>query len=141
MSRIFIPGQGVMSFEAARVSAALKAYDRRLFFKQHPDTNDWCVFVEMPSGEPPYPVVGWPEGYLPDVNTVMERIKEGDTLRNGDRMYNEMLKSQQDHKLRLEAQSSEASEVAAEMAEFAMRKQGLSPVIKVFMGGGDSCDS
>lgn len=141
MSSIFIPGRGNMPFGVARINAALKEYDSRLFFDQHPETRDYCVFVEMPRPERPFAVVGWPEQHIPHVDEVMERIKDGDTLRNGDRMYNEMLKSQQDHKLRLEQQSSEASEVAAEIAEFAMRKQGLSPVIKVFMGGGDSGDS
>ena len=123
------------------MSIISKDYDKRLFFRQHPDTNDWCVFVEMPRGEDPYPVVGWPDGYLPDVNTVMDRIKEGDTLRNGDRMYNESVKSQFAHKAELERKSSEASEMAAEVAEFAMRKQGLSPVVKVFMNGGGTGDS
>ena len=49
--RLFIPGRGSVDTRVFKVDAAVKEYDERLMFDQHPDTGDWCVFVELPRPE------------------------------------------------------------------------------------------
>lgn len=129
MSGIYIPGHGEMSWDEIRIDRALKEYDERLFFARNADTWDWCVFVRMPSPEPAYPVIGF--GYnLPPFEHVMERVKKADTMRVGNRIYDDIVKSQEAYRKRLDDAASEASSEAAEPTEWLLRKHGKSPVIK-----------
>lgn len=129
MSGIYIPGHGEMSWDEIRVDRAVKEYDERLFFARNADTWDWCVFIKMPAPEPAYPVIGF--GYnVPPVEVVMKRVMDADTLRAGNQIYDDMIKSQNDYRARLEYEASQASEEAAEPVEWLMRKHGKSPIIK-----------
>lgn len=131
MSGIYIPGHGEMSWDEIRVDRAVKEYDERLFFARNADTWDWCVFIKMPSPEPAYPVLGF--GYnVPPVDVVMQRLVAADTMRAGNKIYDDIVKSQNDYRAKLDYAASQASEEASEPVEWLMRKHGKSPVIKSF---------
>jgi hypothetical protein len=142
MSGIYIPGHGEMSWEEVRVDRAVKEYDERLFFARNANTWDWCVFVKMPRPEPAFPVIGFGQE-VPSVDVVMDKLRRGDLMRNGDRIYNDIVKSQQDFRKRNRAKGDVASEESAEVVEHFLRQHGKSPVIKEFIskdipGGGEA---
>lgn len=134
MQNIYIPGHGEMSWDEIRVDRAVKEYDERLFFARNADTWDWCVFIRMPSPEPAYPVIGFGHN-VPPVEHVMERVRAADTMRTGNKIYDDIVKSQEKYRKKLEYDASQASAEASEPVEFLMRKHGKSPVVKVFMDG------
>lgn len=127
--RLFIPGQGMVDTRVYRVDAAVKAYDSRLMFGQHPETGDYCVFVELPRPNEPYPVIGFGQE-VPDPDKVVERLQRADTMRNGDAIYRDVVKSQEAYRKGLEYQTDQAGEESAEVIEHFMRREGKSPVIK-----------
>lgn len=127
--RLFIPGQGVTDTRAYRVDAAIKQYDERLMFGQHPDTGDWCVFIRLPRPEQPYPVIGFGKD-IPEPSSVLERLQRADTMRNGDAVYREVVRSQEQYRKGLEYNTDQAGEESAEVIEHFMRKEGKSPIIK-----------
>lgn len=129
MKGIYIPGHGEMSWDEIRVDRAVKEYDERLFFARNADTWDWCVFIKMPAPEPAYPVIGF--GYnVPPVEHVMDRVRAADTMRTGNQIYDDIVKSQEKYRKKLEYEASQASEAAAEPTEWLLRKHGKSPIIK-----------
>lgn len=132
--RLFIPGQGMVDSKAYRVDAAVKSYDSRLRFERNLDTGDWCVFIEMPRPEPPYPVIGFGKE-IPEPDVVVERIKRGDTMRTGNTIYNDIVKSQEKFRKMQEYASDQAGEESAEVIEHFMRKEGKSPIIKILPKG------
>jgi hypothetical protein len=145
MSGIYIPGHGEMSWEEARVDRAVREYDERLFFARNEETWDWCVFVKMPRPEPAFPIVGF-GNTIPSVDVVMERVRRADTMRNGDKIYNDLVKSQMDFKKQHDDKASEASAESSEVVEHFLRKHGKSPVIKEFISksipkGGEASDA
>ena len=127
--RLFIPGQGMVDTRVYRVDAAVKAYDSRLMFGQHPETGDYCVFVELPRPNEPYPVIGF-GSEVPDPDKVVERLQRADTMRNGDAIYREVVRSQESYRKDLEYKTDQAGEESAEVIEHFMRREGKSPVIK-----------
>ena len=127
--RLFIPGQGMVDTRVYRVDAAVKAYDSRLMFGQHPETGDYCVFVELPRPNEPYPVIGFGRE-VPDPDKVVERLQRADTMRNGDAIYREVVRSQESYRKDLEYKTDQAGEESAEVIEHFMRREGKSPVIK-----------
>ena len=127
--RLFIPGQGMVDTGVYRVDAAVKAYDSRLMFGQHPETGDYCVFVELPRPNEPYPVIGF-GSEVPDPDKVVERLQRADTMRNGDAIYREVVRSQESYRKDLEYKTDQAGEESAEVIEHFMRREGKSPVIK-----------
>ena len=132
MSSIFIPGQGTKSFDELRIDRAVREYDERLFFARNTDTNDWCVFVDMPRPEPPYPVIGFGP-VLPPLDEVMRLVYRSDTKRHGWQIYDEIVKSQEDYKKKFRDKADDATEESAEVVEHFLRQHGKSPVVKVFM--------
>jgi hypothetical protein len=134
MSSIYIPGHGEMSFEEFRIDRAVKAYDERLFFARNADTWDWCVYIRMPRPEPAYPVIGFGQS-LPTVDGVLDRLMQADTMRVGNKIYDEVVRSQKDFKKQFEVRADEASAESAEVVEHLLRKHGKSPVIKSFSKG------
>lgn len=127
--RLFIPGQGMVDTRVYMVDAAVKKYDSRLMFGQHPDTGDYCVFIELPRPDQPYPVFGFGQE-VPEVSVVLERLKQADTMRNGERIYNDMIKSQEQYRKNLEYKTDQAGEESAEVIEHFMRMEGKSPIVK-----------
>jgi hypothetical protein len=126
---LFIPGHGNMTSQQFLIVSALKDYDEKLMFARNEETGDWCVYSRMPHPEPPFPVFGFgPE--LPDKQIVLDRVKSGDLRRNSDRIYNEIVKSQEKYRADLAYKGDQASGESAEVVEKFMRIHGKSPVIK-----------
>lgn len=132
MSSIFIPGQGTKSFDELRIDRAVREYDERLFFARNAETNDWCVFVEMPRPEKPYPVIGFGPG-LPPLDEVMRMVYRSDTKRHGWQIYDEIMASQEAYKKQFRDKADDAAEESAEVVEHFLRQHGKSPIVKVFM--------
>jgi len=142
---VYIPGRGEMTWDQIRVDSAVKEYDERLFFGLNKETGDYCVFIEMPRPRDPFPVMGFGRE-VPAVDEVMMRLREGDTLRNGNRIYDEVIRSQEEYRKNARRVGDEAAEESAEVVEHFMRRHGKSPVIKEFISsdipkGGDAGDS
>jgi|LakMenEpi03Aug12_release.lakeMendotaPanAssembly.Ray.scaffolds.fasta_scaffold438218_2 hypothetical protein len=145
MSSIYIPGRGELTWEQIRIDRAVKEYDERLFFARNAVTGDWCVYIKMPFGEPPFPVLGF-GATTPPVNVILERLKKGDTLKNGEKIYNGILKSQEDYRKKFVSNADEARDESVEVVEHFLRKNGKSPVIKEFISksipkGGEASDA
>lgn len=132
--RLFIPGQGTVDSREYRVSSALKEYDSRLMFAQHPETGDYCVFIEMPRPSPPYPVLGFGDK-IPEPSEALDRLRAADTMRNGEAIYRDVVRSQQSFRDGLEYKGDQASAESAEVTEHLLRKHGKSPIVKVFVSG------
>ena len=127
--QLFIPGHGNMSSKQFLIVSALKEYDEKLMFARNEETGDWCVYARMPHPEPPFPVFGFgPE--LPDKHTVLDRVKSGDLRQNSDRLYREIVRSQEKYKANLNYNSDQASGESTEVVEKFMRIHGKSPIIK-----------
>lgn len=132
MNGIYIPGHGELSWDEYRADRAVKEYDERLFFARNYDTWDWCVYIKMPYGEPPYPVIGFGRE-IPPVDVVLKRVYDADTMRHGWKIFDEIQKSQEDYKKALRVKADEATEESAEVVEHLLRKHGKSPIIKEFI--------
>lgn len=134
MSSLFIPGRGSMDIRALKVENAVRAYDDRLMFAKNEETGDWCVFIRMPRPEKPYPVCGFGRE-IPEVDDVMVRIRRADTMRNGEAIYRDVVKSQEQHREALKYKGDQATDESVEVVEHFMRKHGKSPIIKVLPKG------
>jgi len=124
---IWLPNNA--SYDAYRVDRAVNQYDKRLMFGRNEDTGDWCVFIRMPRPREPFPVMGFGNS-VPDINIVMDRIREADTMRTGNQIYEEIVRSQKKYREELDYAASQAGEESAEVIEHFMRKRGKSPAIK-----------
>jgi len=134
MTSLFIPGRGTVDTRAWRVDQAVNEYDERLLFAKNEETGDWCVFVRMPGAEPPYPVCGFGRD-IPSVDDVMVRIRRSDTMRNGDAIYKDLMRSQEKYRAELKYNGDQATDESVEVVEHFMRKHGKSPIIKSFSKG------
>lgn len=132
--RLFIPGQGMVDSRVYKVDAAVKAYDSRLMFGKHPESGDYCVFIELPRPAEPYPVIGFGQE-IPEPSRVVERLQRADTMRNGEAIYKDMIRSQKAYRDNLEYNTDQAGEESAEVIEHFMRKEGKSPVVKSLSKG------
>ena len=141
MTSLYIPGRGSMDIKAWRVDAAVKDYDERLMFAKNEETGDWCIFIKMPTPAAPYPVLGFGDN-IPTVDEARQRLRSTDTMRSGEAIYRDMVRSQEKYRANLKSKTDEAAEEAAEPIEFLMRKEGKSPITKVFYSkkGGDASD-
>lgn len=129
MSTLWIPGKGEYDVRAYRVDKAVREYNERLSFERNPDTGDWCVFIRMPSPEPPVALMGFHD-QIPDPEHVVKRLYESDSLRHGEKILNDIIKTQERFKAHKQYIADEASGDSAERIEHMMRKHGKSPVIK-----------
>lgn len=123
-----------VNYNAYRVDRAVNEYDERLMFGRNEDTGDWCVFVRMPSPRPPFPVFGFGDR-IPEPDEALSRIKEGHLVEHKERIWREVVDSQNKHKADLEYAADQAGEESAERTEHLMRKHGKSPIIKVLPKG------
>ena len=130
--KIWIPGKGDYDMRAWKVDKAVREYNDRLSFGRNEDTGDWCVFIEAPRPNPPVAVLGFGTE-IPEPEYALKRLYEADTARHGMKIYDAIVKSQEDYKKRYEYAASQASEESAEVIEHFLRKRGKSPVVKVFM--------
>lgn len=137
-TNILVPGQGMVNSAALRVSEALKEYDERLRFGYNETNGDWIAYIVMPrdfeaayfiDGQPVYPVLGFGTE-IPSPELALKRLHEADTRRQ------DVLKRMNAENERIaKIRKDEMEEFDAEMAErieFELRKEGLSPISKVY---------
>lgn len=133
---IWIPGKGEYDIRVWRVDNAVREYNERLMFGRNEDTGDWCVFIKVPAPEPPVAVLGF-GSEIPEPEAAIKRLYEADTARHGMKIYDAIVKSQEDFKKQYRYHADQASEESAEVLEHFLRKNGKSPVIKSYSKGGE----
>ncbi len=129
--KIYIPGRGSVDSSVYKVDAAVRQYNERLSFKLNEDTQDYCIFMRMPYPEPDLPILGFGRE-IPHPDLACKRLWESDTMIHGDKILNDILKSQEDFKNAKRYAADQATEDSAERIEHVMRMKGNSPVIKSF---------
>jgi hypothetical protein len=118
------------SMDAYRVDRAVNAYDERLMFARNEDTGDWCVFVRMPSPDPPIPVFGFGDR-IPDPVEAVAKVQEGHLARHKERIWREVTESQEAYRKKFRDKGDEATDESVEVIEHFMRQHGKSPIVKV----------
>lgn len=145
VASIVVPGKGLTNSAALAVDAAVKEYDELLHFGYNPTNEDWCVYRKLPRGfvDAPYVIDGEPViivlGFgdrIPHPDEVNRRLYETDALRHGDRLLKEMNENNLRLKRAREEENEALTQEVAERMELAMRKEGQSPVVKVFFQKG-----
>jgi hypothetical protein len=125
---------------AMRVNDAVKEYDERLRFGFNQANGDWIVYILMPrdfdaayyiEGQPVYPVLGVGTE-IPHPEDILKRLYRADTLRNGEAILDKMNKDNDYLRKQRANEMAEFDEEMAERIEFELRKEGLSPITKVF---------
>jgi hypothetical protein len=129
-----------MNYPAYKVDYAVRQYDNRLMFARNATNGDWCVFVRMPGDAAPYPVLGFQDN-IPEPHEAIDRLKAADTMRHGDRIYKEVVKSQKNYYAGLKYNADQAIADSAERTEHMMRQRGVSPVIKSLPKGVSNNDA
>jgi hypothetical protein len=129
--KIYIPGRGSVDSSVYKVDAAVRQYNERLSFKLNEDTQDYCIFMRMPYPEPDLPILGFGRE-IPHPDLACKKLWESDTMIHGDKILNDILKSQEDFKNAKRYAADQATEDSAERIEHVMRMKGNSPVIKSF---------
>jgi len=137
---IWIPKYGETDVRAWKIDQRVREYDSRLMFGRNEDTGDWCIFIKMPTPRDPYPVIGF-QNRIPEPDEALDRLKAADTMRHGDAVYREVLRSQEEYRKSGLKKVDEASADSAERIEFMLRKHGKSPIIKSTSKGVNANDS
>lgn len=137
-NKIWLPGQGVVDLEARRVSAAVEAYDERLFFGRiteegHPGYGDWVIFVKMPRGEDPIPVLGF-QYEIPTPEEAVRRAHAANTRAHGEAILQAVERDYQEQRRQAEYAEAEHNEEYAELMASGLRRQGGGHR-RVFMSG------
>ena len=109
-------------------------------FARNDDTGDWCIFIRMPDNRPPFPVFGFGDN-IPEVSVVMDRVRAADTLRAGNTIYNDVVRSQEEYRNKFDYAASQASEESVEVIEHFLRGHGKSPVVKSLPKGVSNDDA
>ena len=129
--KIYIPGRGSVDSDVYKVDAAVRQYNERLSFKLNEDTQDYCIFMRMPYPEPDLPILGFGRE-VPHPDLACKKLWESDTMIHGDKILNDILKSQEEFRNAKRYAADQASSDSAERVEHLMRSRGESPVIKSF---------
>lgn len=129
-----------VNYAAYKVDHAVRQYDDRLMFARNMDNGDWCIFVRMPNGAAPYPVLGFQDS-IPEPSEALDRLKAADTMRHGDKIYKDMIASQEKYRADLKYNADQAIADSAERTEHMMRQRGASPVIKILPKGVSNDDA
>lgn len=135
--RIWLPGQGVVDLAPMRVHRAVQAYDERLIFgrindQKHPGFGDWCVFVKMPHGQNPVPVLGFGKNEMPEPEEVIRRCDQANTRKHGDKLLRLLRQEADERKAMADAASLANAEVYADIMKEA--KGVKAPQISVPRG-------
>ena len=137
-NKIWLPGRGVVDLEARRVSAAVEAYDPRLFFgrieeENHPGYGDWVVFVRMPHGEPPVPVLGF-QYEIPTPEEAVRRCHAANTKAHGEAILRAVEEDYAKAQAARQYEADQLNEELAELLESGMHRQGAG-ARRVYMSG------
>jgi len=128
--KIWLPGQGVVDMAPMKVHRAVSQYDERLMFGRH-DNGDWCIFVKMPHGKDPLPVLGFGTE-LPTPEEAVRRADAANTRRHGQKVLDQIMADDRRRRAKIEKESEELAEVYAEIM---MDAQGVkNPSIYVPRG-------
>jgi hypothetical protein len=133
---IWIPGAlGQVDAQTWRISVALREYDERLVLARNEDNGQWCVFMRMPrGGDWPelYPVFGLTEPpHDPrtlEVRDVMRRVINADTARQGQKILDDIVRTNHALSHSKDAAAQAATANLAEVAASAMMRAGTAPV-------------
>lgn len=129
--KIYIPGRGSVDSDVYKVDRAVNQYNDRLSFAFNEAGQDYCIFMRMPYPEPPIIILGFGQ-QIPHPDEACKRLWESDTLIHGERILNDILKSQEEFKNAKRYAADQASGDSAERVEKFLRDRGKSPVVKVF---------
>ena len=111
--KIWLPGQGVVDMAPMKVHRAVSEYDERLMFGRH-DNGDWCIFVKMPHGMLPRPVLGFGTE-LPTPEEAVARADAANTRRHGQKVLDQIMADDRRRRAKLDKESEELAEVYAEI--------------------------
>ena len=111
--KIWLPGQGVVDMAPMKVHRAVNAYDERLMFGRH-ENGDWCIFVKMPHGKNPLPVLGFGTE-LPTPEEAVRRADAANTRRHGQKVLDQIMADDRRRRAKLDKESEELAEVYAEI--------------------------
>ena len=129
--KIYIPGRGSVDSDVYKVDAAVRQYNERLSFKLNEDTQEYCIYMRMPRPEPDLPILGFGR-MVPHPDLACKKLWESDTMIHGQKILDDILKSQEDFKNAKRYAADQASADSAERVEKFLRGKGHSPVVKVF---------
>ena len=129
--KIYIPGRGSVDSDVYKVDRAVFQYNDRLSFRLNEDTQDYCIYMRMPSPEPDLPILGFGRT-VPHPDEACKKLWESDTMIHGEKILNDILKSQEEFKNAKRYAADQASGDSAERVEKFLRGKGHSPVVKVF---------
>lgn len=129
--KIWLPGQGVVDLEPMKVHRAVQAYDERLIFGRH-DNGDWCIFVKMPHGQRPVPVLGFGKHKIPTPEEAIARADQANTRKHGDKLLRMLKQEAEERKAMADAASLANAEVYADIMKEA--KGVKNPQISVPRG-------
>lgn len=118
-ARIWLPGQGVVDLEPMRVHRAVNAYDERLMFgrindESHPGYGDWVIFVKMPHGEAPLPVLGFGK-QIPTPEEAVRRADEANTRKHGQKLLDDFHKERKSREYRRMKEREYLAEIYADI--------------------------
>jgi len=126
---MYLPGTGIVDTEVYRLDASIKQYNERLSFGVNEYDGSYCIFMRMPSPEPPIAILGF-QDKIPTIDEARKRLWETDTQVHGMKIYDDIVKSQEDFKKHKKYIADQASGDSAERVELLLRKHGKSPIIK-----------
>ncbi len=119
--KIWLPGQGVVDLEPMRVHRAVQAYDERLMFGRNEANGDWCIFVKMPHGEIPLPVLGFGDT-IPTPEEAVRRADAANTRRHSTQILDRIMKEDEDRRA---ANARERERLAELYADIMKEARGI----------------
>lgn len=119
---------GLVDLNVIKVDAAINDYDERLYLERHKETGDWVVMIAMERPSEPYPVLGFQE--LPDVRTVIQKLRESDSRREDIRQQIMKFNAAKDKEIDYKIQENVGQ--GAELVEHISRKTGKVPEYKSY---------
>jgi hypothetical protein len=122
-AQIFIPGKGMIDLAVVRVDRAVREYDERLFFDLNSANGQYAVFIRMPHGKPPHPVMGY--GFeVPEPHEVIKKLYQNDGLRFGEEILDQAYREMKQEQAEKNAVSKAVAEETAEVMESYHHRQG-----------------
>lgn len=104
-----------------QVNDACYEYDSRLYFAFNETDNQYCIFIKMPHGTAPRPLLGFDE--IPHPEDAIKRLYKADTLRFGEEIYDKLLRNNEAIKKASEDKASDGTGDAAERIEHELRER------------------
>lgn len=130
---IFVPGRGYVDYKILSLDKAVKEYDERLFVAQNEETGDWCIYMKAPHGQFPIPIVGWRYEELPDKDEVFVWLWKHDSIRQGERLLDDINRHNDEIRKEREEKMSELTGEMAEHIEVVTRWTGEHPEKRIFV--------